>query len=76
LLSALDGQPATYQAWAGDHYGRPIPLSAVRRVYEHRQLTDKLVALLNPRRSLKKLKSDIKEIGYRDGESRQSRHCT
>src|SRR5262245_39911361 len=42
LLTCLDGNPESYRAWAEDYYTRPVLLSAVRQVYEHRPLTEEL----------------------------------
>ena len=64
ILSALDGQPASYKAWADDYYERTINLAAVRQVYAHKPLTEKLVKQLNPEAALKELGADIEEIGY------------
>jgi hypothetical protein len=64
LLSMLDGAPETYRAWAGEYYGRDIPIEAVETLYAHRALTDEVVAALNPQQSVKGLEPDIAEIGY------------
>jgi hypothetical protein len=64
LLSPLDGRPQSYQEWAEEYYEQPVPLEAVRLVYEHRPLTEEVVALLNPEVGLDDLAEDIKEIGY------------
>jgi hypothetical protein len=64
LLGILDGNPETYQAWAEDYYERPISLSAVQHVYEHRPLTQEVATELNPEMSLEELTADIEEIGY------------
>jgi hypothetical protein len=64
LLSALDGQPASYKAWAEDYYEQVVPLAAVRHVYAHKPLTDNLVQRLNPEVTLEELAADIEEIGY------------
>jgi hypothetical protein len=64
LLALLDGQPASYQAWAEDYYERPVHLAAVRQVYAHQPLTDKLVRRLNPAAAAEGLAADVEEIGY------------
>jgi hypothetical protein len=65
LLSAYDGRPETYHAWAKAYYQpRRFPLAAVRRVYEHRPLTEKTVRALNPERDLEALDEEIGIIGY------------
>jgi hypothetical protein len=73
LLSALDGNPATYKAWAEDHYERPVPPEAVQHVYAHKPLTEQLVQGLNPEASLEKLAADIEEIGYPDRRAAEQR---
>jgi hypothetical protein len=64
LLSALDGRPETYRAWAVDYYGQDVDFAAVEYVYRHRPLTPEMVARLNPQVSLGELVADISEIGY------------
>jgi hypothetical protein len=64
LLSDLDGQPETYQAWAADYYEREVELSAVEHLYRHRPLSSEIVARLNSKVSLRELAGDISEIGY------------
>jgi hypothetical protein len=68
LLSALDGKPATYKAWAEDYYERPVHLTAIRQIYKHAPLTKKLVQRLNPEVTIKDLAADREEIGYPDEE--------
>jgi hypothetical protein len=70
LLSALDGKPETYQAWAETYYERPVDLAAVRHIYEHQPLTNDLVTLLNPELALGGLQTDMMEIGYPAGSRR------
>jgi hypothetical protein len=49
LLSPLDGRPETYREWAAGHFDKPfLTAEMVRHVYEHRPLTDELVAALTP----------------------------
>jgi hypothetical protein len=78
LLSDLDGKPESYRDWAADYYDRPdLSLSAVRHVYEHRRLTNEVIAELNPQLAhdteveeitlLDVLEEDIEEIGYPEG---------
>jgi hypothetical protein len=78
LLSPLDGKPQTYRDWAARYYSRPdLSLSAVHHVYEHRRLTNDLIAELNPQLAhemeveeitlLDVLEEDIEEIGYPEG---------
>jgi hypothetical protein len=69
LLSVLDGKAETYKAWAEDYYERSVPLAAVRQVYAHKALTEKLVRRLNSDLTLEELAADIEEIGYPGGGS-------
>src|SRR5262249_28284850 len=49
LLSPLDGKPETYREWAEWYFNKPfLTVEMVRHVYEHRPLTDELVAALTP----------------------------
>jgi hypothetical protein len=64
LLSPLDGQPASYQAWAEKYYERAVALTAVKHVYAHKPLSEKVVQKLNSDLLLKELAKDIQEIGY------------
>ncbi len=64
MLSTLDGKPASYKTWADNRYERTINLAAVRQVYAHKPLTEKLVKRLNPEVALEELAADIEEIGY------------
>jgi hypothetical protein len=68
LLSAYDGRPETYQAWAEEYYQpSKFSLAAVRWVFEHRPLTEEIVRQLNPERSLGELAEEIRQIGYGSG---------
>ena len=75
LLSLLDGKPETYRDWAADCFDKPfLTVEMVRTVYEHRPLTDELVAVLTPDMLLEDeenlhlgvadLEDDLAEIGY------------
>jgi hypothetical protein len=64
LLSILDGEPKTYQAWAEDYYEQRVSLAAVKQIYAHEPLTDELVERLNAEITVKELAADIQEIGY------------
>ncbi|MBX3450825.1 MAG: hypothetical protein KF777_14760, partial [Planctomycetaceae bacterium] len=64
LLSPLDGQPETYQAWAENYYEREVSLETVQHIYGHRPLTAPVVSGLNPDVDLEGLESEIREIGY------------
>ncbi len=64
LLSAYDGLPETYAAWASDSYGEELDAEAVAAVYRHEPLTPALVKRLNPELGLRDLAEDLSEIGY------------
>lgn len=64
LLSILDCSPETYLRWATEYYESEVSAQAVIAVYEHRVLTEEIVAALNPMCSLTSLREDIAEIGY------------
>jgi hypothetical protein len=64
LLTPLDGQPETYQAWAVDYYERAVEIAAVEHVYRLEPLTPDVVTRLNPELSLGELAADIQEIDY------------
>ncbi len=64
LLSILDGKPATYKKFAKDYYETEVSISAVKHIYEQKPLMKEVVRELNPRRRLRGLSKEIKEIGY------------
>jgi hypothetical protein len=64
LLAMLDCSPETYLRWATEYYESEVSAQAVIAVYEHRVLTEEIVAALNPMCSLTSLREDIAEIGY------------
>jgi hypothetical protein len=65
LLSAFDGRPETYLAWAESYYTpREFSLPLLRHVFEHRPLTAEIILALNPERSLEGLDQEFREIGY------------
>ncbi|SMX56850.1 conserved protein of unknown function [Bradyrhizobium sp. ORS 285] len=64
LLSILDRSPETYRRWASEYYERDVPSQAVIAVYEHRVLTDEIVAAINPTIDPASLGEDIAQIGY------------
>jgi hypothetical protein len=68
LLSALDGRPETYHAWAEDYYEpRKFSLDAVSHIFKHRPLTEEVIRALNPERSLEDLDEEVRQIGYPGG---------
>lgn len=75
LLSPLDGRPESYREQAVWYFSKPfLTVEMVRHVYEHRPLTDELVAALtpdivleddeNPHLSVADLEEEIAGIGY------------
>jgi hypothetical protein len=64
LLAMLDGDPATYRAWAEEYYERAIDLAAITRVYKHEPLSHDLVRAINDAVEFADLAEDIDEIGY------------
>ena len=64
LLAILDCSPETYVRWATEYYEAEVSPQAVVAVYEHRVLTEEIVASLNPDCSLTSLREDVAEIGY------------
>ncbi|WP_139017438.1 hypothetical protein [Bradyrhizobium sp. STM 3809] len=64
LLSILDCSPDTYRQWAAEYYQREVSPQATIAVYEHRALTDEIVAAINPTTDLASLGEDIAQIGY------------
>jgi hypothetical protein len=64
LLAILDCSPETYLRWATDYYEIEVSPQAVIAMYEHRVLTEEIVASLNPKCSLTSLREDLAEIGY------------
>lgn len=64
LLRYYDGKPATYRRHADEYFETDVPLRIIRAVYAHQPLTAEMVEELNPEMTLRKLATDLKEIGY------------
>ncbi len=65
LLSAYDGRPETYHAWAEEYYEpKKLRLATVRWVFEHRPLSEEIVRELNPDRTLAELADELHQIDY------------
>lgn len=64
MLSELDGDPATYQAYAKEYFELDVPLHAVSRVYSHEPLSPELLNEFPSNRQLEAVLADAKEIGY------------
>src|SRR5260370_1333756 len=64
LFAQLDGRAESYLQYASEYFERQLAAEAVTAVLEHRPLTQVLVRVLNPERSLHDLTSDLNRIGY------------
>jgi hypothetical protein len=64
LLFILDGNPLNYKEFAEEYYETEIEIGDIKKVYEHKPLTEELVKRLNQEISLDELRADIEEIGY------------
>lgn len=64
LLGHLDGEPATYVAWAAERYGVEVDPETVRRIHAHLPLSQRMVQRLNGGASLEEVQDDAREIGY------------
>ena len=64
LLQFLDGRAKTYRDWASEYYERDVRLAAVRSIYAHEPLDQRMVAEWNADVSLSELDADVEEIGY------------
>jgi hypothetical protein len=75
LLAPFDGKPETYREWAAWYFNKPfLTVEMIRHIYEHRPLTDELIAALTPdlviddpaypHLQVTDLEDEIAEIGY------------
>lgn len=48
LLALLDGKPATYARDASERLERPVPVAAVKAIFDGRPVDDKLLRALAP----------------------------
>ena len=64
LLFLLDGKPETYRDWAKSYYERDFDIEIVEKIYRREPLTEEIIKVLNPKRSLADLREDAKEIDY------------
>ncbi len=64
MLSELDGDPATYLAYAKEYFELDLPLRAIARVYAHEPLSQELLNEFPSPRPLETVLADAKEIGY------------
>ena len=61
-LRFLADDPSYYHAWAQDYYEKDIDAHGVRRVYQDHDVTDEVIAMLNPEASRATVESDLSEI--------------
>ena len=64
LLSDLDARPETYVTYASEYFEQEVDVASVAHIYQHRPLTQRILASLNPQLSLEDLAADLDEIGY------------
>ena len=69
LLSTLDADPDSYRQFAEEYYETAVPVEAVRHIYNHLPLTDKVVARLNTDVSVEDASEELGETGYPDAEA-------
>lgn len=64
MLSALDGNPETYQSYADEYFELDVELNAIARVFAHEPLSAELLRAFPSSRTMQDLISDAAEIGY------------
>jgi hypothetical protein len=66
LLELLDGNPASFCAWAEDYYElEDLNAALIKQIYKQAPITIEIVKQLNPSLDdLNQLKEDLEEIGY------------
>jgi tetratricopeptide (TPR) repeat protein len=69
IMTLFDRDPKSYKEHVDDMYSDRLPpsgfdLKTISAIYAHEPLTEELVAVLNPKRTLKDLKEDLTDIGY------------
>lgn len=64
MLSELDGQPETYQAFAKDYFELDVEVKAIARVLAHEPLSAALLGAFPSSRRLLDLLPEAEEIGY------------
>jgi hypothetical protein len=64
LLLLLDGNPATYQAWAEDYYDIRPTRAALQAIYAHKPLTPEILTGLKSPRSTSEIVAELEDIGY------------
>ena len=64
MLSALDGNPETYQLFVKEYYELDVELDAISRVFGHEPLSVELLRLFPSSRDFQNVIADAEEIGY------------
>lgn len=64
MLSALDGNPETYQEFVKDYFELDVPLEAIDRVFAHEPLSLGLLQAFPSSRNIQDVIIDAEEIGY------------
>lgn len=64
LFDQLDGDPASYAAFAAEHYETEVDLAVAEHVLAHRPLTADLARALDPDADWPSLVEDLAGIGY------------
>jgi len=64
LFEKLTCGPDAFRNWAQSYYEREIPLEAVQAIYEHHQISDRIISELNQNVDKSQLSADLDEIGY------------
>ena len=64
MLAIFDGDPRTYQTFAGEYYEVEVPLEAVQAIYDHKPLTTELIRALSREATAESVEAEAREIGY------------
>jgi hypothetical protein len=64
MLSALDGNPKTYQLFAKEYFELDVELDGISRVFAHEPLSVELLQEFPSSRNVQDVIADAEEIGY------------
>jgi hypothetical protein len=64
MLSLICSSAAEYQMFANDYFEVDVSLDAIRRVFAHEPMTEKLLSAFPTKREFGDLLADASEIGY------------
>lgn len=67
MLEILDGNPATYRAYARDYFEVDLPITAIRHIYDLKPVDDDVVRALNGELTAAMVDGDVRDIGYPRG---------